>query len=236
MLAKTDGGRKRHEKAMTMDELCEAEERREATQLSVDDWVARARKFEAEVKRLRVAGWVDLTAAVGYQRRHRKWALKEAKDWHYTATEDQKVKGQYMRALEEATAEVEAQELQAVFDLQQTRMGKATKLWQQATGKHDTLPDLGVLLDWLMGEMKGAEVEVGRLQRAANIAEPQAVQSALDALNQQKRADKAEAANAKLVEALDALYIWVNKTCSETHQLLPDEQLQARAVLRKVNP
>ncbi len=35
--------------AMTMDEICEAEERREATQLSVDDWVARARKFEAEV-------------------------------------------------------------------------------------------------------------------------------------------------------------------------------------------
>ena len=46
------------------------------------------------------------------------------------------------------------EQLQAVFDLQQTRMGEATKLWQQATGEHDTLPDLGVLLDWLMGEIK----------------------------------------------------------------------------------
>ena len=50
--------------------------------------------------------------------------------------------------------EDEVKELQAVFDLQQTRMGEATKLWQQATGEHDTLPDLGVLLDWLMGEIK----------------------------------------------------------------------------------
>ena len=45
-------------------------------------------------------------------------------------------------------------ELQAVFDLQETRTKRAEKMWQQATGKHDTLPDLGVLLDWLMGEVK----------------------------------------------------------------------------------
>ena len=45
-------------------------------------------------------------------------------------------------------------ELQAVFDLQATRTKKAEKMWQQATGKHNTLPDLGVLLDWLMGEVK----------------------------------------------------------------------------------
>ncbi len=47
-------------------------------------------------------------------------------------------------------AEAEVEQLQAVFDMQQTRMGKATKLWQQVTGTHHTLPDLGVLLDWLM--------------------------------------------------------------------------------------
>ena len=45
-------------------------------------------------------------------------------------------------------------ELQAVFDLQATRTKKAETMWQQATGKHSTLPDLGVLLDWLMGEIK----------------------------------------------------------------------------------
>ena len=51
-------------------------------------------------------------------------------------------------------AEAENAELQAVFDLQETRTKKAEKMWQQATGKHNTLPDLGVLLDWLMGEVK----------------------------------------------------------------------------------
>ena len=48
----------------------------------------------------------------------------------------------------------ENKEIQAVFDLQETRTKKAEKMWQQATGKHSTLPDLGVLLDWLMGEVK----------------------------------------------------------------------------------
>ena len=43
------------------------------TQLSIDDWVAR----------LRAAGWVDLTAAVGYQRRHRRWAITKAREWWY---------------------------------------------------------------------------------------------------------------------------------------------------------
>ena len=54
-------------------------------------------------------------------------------------------------------AEAENKELQAVFDLQETRTKKAEHLWQQATGKHSTLPDLGVLLDWLMGEIKQLE-------------------------------------------------------------------------------
>ena len=35
-------------KALTMDQLIEAEERREATQLSVDDWVERVRVVEGE--------------------------------------------------------------------------------------------------------------------------------------------------------------------------------------------
>ena len=48
----------------------------------------------------------------------------------------------------------ENQLLNTLFDMQQTRMKKATKLWQQATGKKDTLPDLGVLLEWLMAEVR----------------------------------------------------------------------------------
>jgi len=57
------------------------------------------------------------------------------------------------------------EELEAVFAMQQTRLDKATKLWQDATGKHDTLPDLGVLLDWLMdGRAKLVEALLRLLQ------------------------------------------------------------------------
>lgn len=42
-------------------------------------------------------------------------------------------------------------ELERVFELQQTRMGKATKMWRKAhPGKKNVLPDLGDLLEWLM--------------------------------------------------------------------------------------
>ena len=40
-------------------------------------------------------------------------------------------------------------ELQSIFDLQYTRMHEATKFWQK---EHSVkvLPDLGILLEWLM--------------------------------------------------------------------------------------
>lgn len=41
-------------------------------------------------------------------------------------------------------------DMESLFELQQQRMRKATALWQEATGEHDTFPDLGTLLDWLM--------------------------------------------------------------------------------------
>jgi hypothetical protein len=41
-------------------------------------------------------------------------------------------------------------DLEAIFQLQWTRMGEATKLWQEETGRDDTWPDLGDLLEWLM--------------------------------------------------------------------------------------
>ncbi len=42
------------------------------------------------------------------------------------------------------------EELDNLFEIQRTRMDKATKLWQKATGRGETLPDLGELLGWLM--------------------------------------------------------------------------------------
>ena len=41
-------------------------------------------------------------------------------------------------------------EWEELFELQSKRVREATKLWQEATGRHDTFPDLGDLLTWLM--------------------------------------------------------------------------------------
>lgn len=56
-------------------------------------------------------------------------------------------------------------ELDNLFDIQQTRMGEATKLWQEATGETETLPDLGELLDWLMERGTDAEAKVKQLEK-----------------------------------------------------------------------
>lgn len=48
----------------------------------------------------------------------------------------------------------EVDELQALFDLQWTRMGEATELWRAAhPGKELVMPDLGDLLTWLMAQI-----------------------------------------------------------------------------------
>ena len=116
----------------------------------------------------------------------------------------------------------EVKELQAVFNLQQTRMGKATKLWQQATGEHDTLPDLGVLLDWLMAE-------VARLEKE-NIAGSKGWEDSIDRWT--KVCGKIEADKAKLVEAADKIVCWYDGEClfAETIEIFE----QIRAVLKEV--
>lgn len=48
----------------------------------------------------------------------------------------------------------ETQELNDLFDLQQTRMLTATKKWQEATGNPGIFPDLGRLLEWLLANME----------------------------------------------------------------------------------
>lgn len=55
-------------------------------------------------------------------------------------------------------------ELQALFAKQWERSREADKLWQKATGKHDTIPDLGELLKWLMEQI--SEVEQLKAQLA----------------------------------------------------------------------
>ncbi len=84
-------------------------------------------------------------------------ATRQQRDDEFNRAEKYKIE------LEKSKAE--NKELQVVFDLQATRTKKAEKMWQQATGKHDTLPDLGVLLDWLMGEIK----RLNKMQPIANV-------------------------------------------------------------------
>jgi hypothetical protein len=43
--------------------------------------------------------------------------------------------------------------LNHLFEIQYRRMVRVTKLWRKETGKHDVLPDLGVILEWLMGKI-----------------------------------------------------------------------------------
>ncbi len=110
-------------KALTMDQLIEAEER--------------ARVAEGK--------------AVEYQNKY--YAEKQkCQNTHERALRYLKEHG--LLDIKFRRAEAEVRRLQAVFDMQQTRMDDATVMWQADTGKHDTLPDLGVLLDWLMGEIK----------------------------------------------------------------------------------
>lgn len=49
--------------------------------------------------------------------------------------------------------EERAEGLDRLFALQQTRMGTAIAMWQEATDKRDVLPDLGDLLGWLLAEV-----------------------------------------------------------------------------------
>ncbi len=62
-------------------------------------------------------------------------------------------------------AEDHTRELEALFDLQRTRIKEAEKMWQKATGKEAIFPDLGELLSWFMGKIKQLEAECDECKR-----------------------------------------------------------------------
>lgn len=62
-------------------------------------------------------------------------------------------------------------ELQRLFDLQHSRVGEATELWQKATGKEGVLPDLGELVKWLLDKIAKQDSIIGRVSRMCEIAE-----------------------------------------------------------------
>jgi len=48
----------------------------------------------------------------------------------------------------------ERDELQRIFDLQQSRVRVASKEWQKAHSQPNVTPDLGILIDWMWGQVK----------------------------------------------------------------------------------
>ncbi len=66
-------------------------------------------------------------------------------------------------------AEKERDEMQALFDLQHTRTVVADKLWQEAHGKPDVLPDLGELVSWLLRERAALKSAAERKDEALTV-------------------------------------------------------------------
>ena len=58
--------------------------------------------------------------------------------------------------------------LNNLFDIQQTRMKKAVRMWRKDTGKKDTIPDLGDLLDYFLMIVKDLEQWKKDVLRAAD--------------------------------------------------------------------
>jgi len=80
---------------------------------------------------------------------------------------------------ESLEAGVRIAELEALFDLQQTRMAEATRMWQEAMGKQDVLPDLGDLLAWLMARSVELEAMVRKLRDALTCADRDLAETAV---------------------------------------------------------
>ncbi len=51
----------------------------------------------------------------------------------------------------------ERAELQQILDLQHSRVTVVTKEWQKSHGKPNVIPDLGMLIDWMWGQVKVCE-------------------------------------------------------------------------------
>lgn len=59
---------------------------------------------------------------------------------------------------------IDNEEYTLLFNLQHTRTREADNLWQEATGNRDMLPDLGVLIQWLLDRIKALESQLAAKQ------------------------------------------------------------------------
>ena len=76
-------------------------------------------------------------------------------DWlnrKYNAVYEEYKSSQLDAVVKPATCE-NCEELKQLFELEHKRMMEADKYWQEKTGRHDTFPDLGKLLKFLMDKI-----------------------------------------------------------------------------------
>ena len=173
--------------ALTMEQILDNEDRREATQLSVKEIY----ELQAEVERLRAAGWVDLTAAVGYQRRHRKWALEQAKYWLYWAINN--IRWEHEETLK---AEAEVERYKNIVKSKSPKKWEITS-WIDRCNKAET--DLS-----RQRRLRKRSIDFARFSYLKRcMAEEEVEGLILQGVQTEARAEKAEADKAKLVEALE---------------------------------
>lgn len=64
-----------------------------------------------------------------------------------------------------AKAKRELKELKLLNDLQNRRVQEATQIWQTATGRTDTWPDLGRMLEFLLTDRDALILELGAISK-----------------------------------------------------------------------
>ena len=72
--------------------------------------------------------------------------------WYISKASAEEVSSQIESGVETVACE-NCQELNQLFELEHKRITEAEKYWQEKTGRHDTFPDLGSLLKFLMDKI-----------------------------------------------------------------------------------
>jgi hypothetical protein len=87
-------------------------------------------------------------------------------------------------------AEAEMRDMQALFDIQHTRMKEAVDVWRNENpGNELVLPDLGKLLEWMLGEMRSGQYSTQYLKWKMRANELDAENDGLKKERDEARAD-----------------------------------------------
>ena len=75
------------------------------------------------------------------------------------------VEGKAKQADEIMSLKAQLAEWVSLFALQHSRVQAAEKRWQDATGRHDAMPDLGTLIEWLMAQADANKAELAEARQ-----------------------------------------------------------------------